>query len=67
MRWAGHVACIGEGETCTGFSKKTPKIKPLGRKRRRWKEGSKIDLRDIGWGVCSGFTSLRIGVASGRL
>jgi len=19
MRWAGHVACMGEGEVCTGF------------------------------------------------
>jgi hypothetical protein len=24
--------------------------RPLGRPRRRWEDGIKIDLRDIGWG-----------------
>jgi hypothetical protein len=37
--------------------------RPLGRPRRRWEDGIKIDLREIGCGggVWSGFTWLRIG------
>jgi hypothetical protein len=51
MRWAGHVARMGEGTTCTGFWWESPKKKrPLGRPRRRWKDGIKMDLREIGWG-----------------
>jgi hypothetical protein len=37
---------------------------PLERSRRRWEDGVKIDLREIGWGV-SGFTWLRIGTVGG--
>jgi hypothetical protein len=33
----------------------------VGRPRLRWENGIKIDFRDIGWEVWSGFTSLRIG------
>jgi hypothetical protein len=25
MKWAGHVACMGEGEKCTGFWWESPK------------------------------------------
>jgi hypothetical protein len=25
--------------------------RPLGRRRRRWEEGFRMDLREIGWGV----------------
>jgi hypothetical protein len=46
--------------------------KPVGkrqleRQRRRWKEGIKMDLREIGWGVWSGFTWLRIDIVGGLL
>jgi hypothetical protein len=37
----------------------------LGRRRRRWEDGLKMNLRDIGWGVRSGFTRLRIGTVGG--
>jgi hypothetical protein len=40
------------GETCTGFWWESPKEKRLGRSRRRWEDGIKLDLREIGWGVC---------------
>jgi len=49
MRWAGHVARIGEG---TGvyrvlFGRLEGK-RPLGRPRRRCEDNIKMDLREIG-------------------
>jgi hypothetical protein len=41
--------------------------RPLGRPRRRWEEGIKMNLREIGWGEWSGFTWLRIGIVGGLL
>jgi hypothetical protein len=39
------------GETCTGFWWEKPEGKrPLERPRRRWQDGLKIDLGEIGWG-----------------
>jgi hypothetical protein len=36
--------------------------RPLGRSRRRWEDGIKMDLREIGWrGGWIGFDWLRIG------
>jgi hypothetical protein len=40
---------------------------PLERPRRRWEDGIKMDLREIGWWVWSGFTWLRIGIVGGLL
>jgi hypothetical protein len=46
MRWAGHVARMGEGR---GVLVGRPEGKrPLGRPRRRWEDNIKLDLRDIG-------------------
>jgi hypothetical protein len=39
----------------------------LGRPRRRRQGGSKIDLREVGWGVWCGFAWLRIGTVVGLL
>jgi hypothetical protein len=39
----------------------------LERPRHRWEDGVKMDLREIGWGVLSGFTWLRIGTVGGLL
>jgi hypothetical protein len=39
----------------------------IGRPRRRWEDGIKMDLREIGWGEWSGFTWLRIGTVGGLL
>jgi hypothetical protein len=41
--------------------------RPLERPRRRWEDGINMDLREIGWGVWSGFTWLRIGIFGGLL
>jgi hypothetical protein len=51
MRWAGHVACTGEGRKVYSVMVGKPKGKrPLGKPRRRWENGIRIDLREIGWG-----------------
>jgi hypothetical protein len=41
--------------------------RPLGRPRRRGEDGIKMDLGEIGWGVWSGFTWVRIGTIGGLL
>jgi hypothetical protein len=52
MRWAGHVARMGMGETCRGFLIGNPEGKnSLGKPRSRWEDGIKTVLREIGWGV----------------
>jgi hypothetical protein len=49
MRWAGHVARIGEGRSIYRILVGRPESKrPLGRPRRRWEDNIKLDLRDIG-------------------
>jgi hypothetical protein len=35
--------------------------RPLGRPRRRWEDGIRMDLREIGLGVWTGFDWLRTG------
>jgi hypothetical protein len=35
--------------------------RPLVRARRKWEDGIRMDLREIGWGVWIGFHWLRIG------
>jgi hypothetical protein len=48
MRWAGHVARIGEGRGAYGVLVGRPEGKrPLGRPRRRWEDNIKLDLREI--------------------
>jgi hypothetical protein len=41
----------------------------LEKRKHRWEDGIKMDLREIGWGggVWSGFTWLRIGIVGGLL
>jgi hypothetical protein len=49
MRWAGHVAHIGEGRcvyrVLVGRSEGK---RPVGRPRHRWEDNIKMDLREIG-------------------
>jgi hypothetical protein len=46
MRWAGHVARMGEDRKVYKFSVGKPEGKrPLGRPRRRWEYGIRTDLR----------------------
>jgi hypothetical protein len=68
MRWAGHVARMGEERNVYRVLVGKPEGKrPLERPRRRWEDGIKTDLRKTGWGVWSGFTWLRIGITGGLL
>jgi hypothetical protein len=56
------------GETCTGFWWESPEGKiPLQRPMLRWEDGIKMDLKEIDWGVWSGFTWLRLGTVGGLL
>jgi hypothetical protein len=51
MRWAGHVARMGEGRNVYRVLVGKPELKrPLGRPRRRWENGIKMGLGEIGWG-----------------
>jgi hypothetical protein len=41
--------------------------RPLGRPRRRWENGLRMDLREIGLGGVIGFDWLRTGIGGGLL
>jgi hypothetical protein len=48
MRWAGHVARIGEKRNAYRlFVRKPDRKRPLGRPRRRWRDNIKMDLLEI--------------------
>ena len=51
MRWAGHVARMGEerGAYRVLVGKAEGK-RPLGRPRRRWLDNIRMDLQEVGWG-----------------
>jgi hypothetical protein len=52
MRWAGHVARIGEvGLVYRGFVDKSEGRRPLGRPRNKWEDYISVDLKDIGLGA----------------
>jgi hypothetical protein len=48
MRWAEHVAYTGEGrEVYRVLVRKHEGKRPFGRRRSRWKDGTKKDLGEI--------------------
>jgi hypothetical protein len=50
MRWAGHVARIGETRNaCRILVGKPEGKRPLGRPRRRCVDNIKMDFRGTGW------------------
>jgi hypothetical protein len=68
MSWEGHVARMGEGRNMYRVLVGKPEGKgALERARRRWEDGIKMDLREIDWGVWSGFSWLRTGTAGALL
>ena len=49
MRWAWHMARMGEGRGVHRVVVGKPEGKsPLGRPRRRWEDNIKMDLREVG-------------------
>jgi hypothetical protein len=52
MRWAGHVARMGENWNVCRLLVGKPQVKrPLGRPRRRWIDNTNIGLLKIGLSV----------------
>jgi hypothetical protein len=50
MRWAGHVAQIGEKRNAYRLLVAKPEERtPLGRPRRRWGDNIRMDLGEVGW------------------
>jgi hypothetical protein len=51
MRWAGHVAQMGEKRNVYRLLVGKPEgRRPLGRPGRRWLDNIKMDLGETGWG-----------------
>jgi hypothetical protein len=51
LRWAGHVAGMGEGRGVYRVLVGKPEGKrPLGRPRHRWEDNIKADLQEVGCG-----------------
>jgi hypothetical protein len=71
MKWARHVARMGEGRKVYRVLVGKPGGKrPLERPRRRWENVIKRGSRETGWwgrGLCSGFIWLNIGIVGGLL
>jgi hypothetical protein len=68
MRWAWHVARMGEGRGAYRILVGRPEgRRPLGRPRRRWEDNIKIDLQEVGGGAWTGLIWFRIGTGGGLL
>jgi hypothetical protein len=50
MRWAGHVAQMGEVRGAHILVGRPERRRLLGRSRLRWEDNIKMDLREIGFG-----------------
>ena len=52
MKWAGHVARMGERRDAYRILVGKPqRNRPLGRPTLRWEDNIKMDLQDVGWGT----------------
>ena len=68
MRWAGHVARMGQGRGVHSVLVGKPEGKsPLGRPRRRREDNIKMDLQEVEGVVKTGWSWLRIGTGGGHL
>ena len=67
MRWAGHVARMGEERGVYRVLVGKPEgRRPLGRPRRRWVD-IRMDLREVVVGIWTGLGWPRIETGDGRL
>ena len=65
MRWAGHVARMGERRGVHGALVGKPERKrPLGRPRSRWEDNIKMDLQEVG---CGGMDWIELPQGGGHL
>jgi hypothetical protein len=61
MRWAGHVAYMGEGRGVYRVLVGKPEGKrPMGRLRLRGMDNINADIQEVGCGVLTGLNGLRI-------
>ena len=68
MRWAGHVARMGEGRGMYRVLVGKPGGKrPMGRSRHRWEDNIKIDLQEVGCGVMDLIKLAQDGAGGGHL
>ena len=68
MRWAGHVARMGERRGIYRVLVGKPERKsPLKRPRRRWQNNIRMDFQEVGCGDRVGSSFLRIGTGGGHL
>jgi len=68
MRWAGHVARVGEERGVYRVLVGKPEGKrPLGRPRSRWVDSIGMDLQKWDVGVWTGSSWLRIGTGGEHL
>ena len=68
MRWAGHVARMGEGRGVHIILVGKPEGKrPRGRPRRRCEDNIKMDFQEVGGGCGTGWSWIRIGIVGGHL
>ena len=62
------MARMGEGRVMYRVLVGKPEGKrSLGRHRHRWEGNIKMDLQEVGWGVWTGSSWLRIGTGGGQL
>jgi hypothetical protein len=68
MRWAGHVARMGEERSVHMVLVGIPEGKrPLGTPRHRWEDNIKMDLQQVGGVVETGWSWVRIATGGGHL
>ena len=68
MRWASHVARMGEEKGVYRVLVGKPEgKKPLGRPRRRWVDNIRMDLQEVGCGYMPGLGWPRIETGGGGL
>jgi hypothetical protein len=69
MRWAGHVARIGDSKVALRVLVVRPEGKrSVVRPRRRWEDNTKMILQQVGWGgTCNGLIWLGVRTGGGQL